>query len=216
MVVDAILPGVSTIMTIGTIANHSLDESAPRSGAAIVADLHEVLKQTGVKPPYLLVGHSLGGLYTMLYARTYPDEIAGIVLIDSMHPEQIERCKQYLPEKECDPEHYPWWVKTLIKMTPAVIRSEMTGATETGRQIRAAGHLPPVPIAVISHGKPDSPDRDRMWATLQQELAGESLHSTHIIASESGHNIQGDQPELVIQAIKNLVMQARQHIEILR
>jgi len=215
MVVDAILPGTSTILTLGAIGNRrSLDESAPRSGAAIVEDLHGILKQTGVEPPYLLVGHSLGGLYTMLYAKTFPKEVAGLVLIDSMHPEQTERCKQYLSEKECDPEHYPWWVKTLIKLTPAVIRSEMRGAAETGRQIRAAGHLPSVPMAVISHGKPDSPEQDRMWATLQQELAGESMNSRHIIASKSGHNIQSDQPDLVIQTIKNMVMQARQNMGI--
>lgn len=210
IVLDSVLPGASTVATLGTLASRSVDETAPHTGAAIVAELHEVLKQTGVQPPYVLVGHSLGGLYTSLYARTYPDEVAGMVLLDSIHPEQIERCKQYLPAKECDPEHYPWWVKTLIKMTPAVIRSEMAGATETGRQIRVAGPLPPVPLAVVSHGKPDDVGRDRMWAALQQELADESLHSTHIIARKSGHNIQSDEPELVIQTIKDLVMQARQ------
>lgn len=209
-VLDAVIPGASTVVTLGTLATRSTDESAPRTGALIVAELHEVLKKVGVQPPYVLVGHSLGGLYMSLYARTYPEEVAGLVLLDSMHPEQIERCQQYLPAKECDPEHYPWWVKTLIKMTPAVIKAEMAGATETGRQIRAAGPLPPVPLIVISHGKPDDPGRDRMWAALQQGLASESPRSTHIIARKSGHNIQGDEPGLLIQSIKDLVMQARQ------
>lgn len=209
-VVDAVIPGASTVVTLGTIAKRSADESAPRTGAVIVAELHEVLKKVGVQPPYVLVGHSLGGLYISLYARTYSEEVAGIVLLDSVHPEQIERCQQYLPAKECDPEHYPWWVKTLIKMTPAVIKSEMAGTTETGRQIRASGPLPPVPLIVVSHGKPDDPCRDRMWMELQQELANESPKSTRIIARKSGHNIQRDEPELVIKTIKDLVMQARQ------
>jgi len=104
-VLDAVLPGASTVVTLGKIGSRSTDESAPRTGAAIVAELHAVLKQTGVRPPYVLVGHSLGGLYTSLYARTYPGEVVGLVLLDSMHPEQIERCQQYLPPKECDPEH---------------------------------------------------------------------------------------------------------------
>jgi pimeloyl-ACP methyl ester carboxylesterase len=94
--------------------SRSTDESAPRTGATIVAELHEVLKQTGVRPPYVLVGHSLGGLYASLYAGTYPEEVAGLVLLDSMHPEQIERCQQYLPAKECDPELVIQAIKDLV------------------------------------------------------------------------------------------------------
>ena len=208
-VLDAVVPGASTVVTLGTLATRSADESAPRTGAAIITELHEVLKKAGVHPPYVLVGHSLGGLFMSLYARTYPEEVVGLLLLDSMHPEQIERCQQYLPAKECDPEHYPWWVKALIKMTPAVIKAEMAGVTETGRQIRVAGPLPPMPLAVVSHGKPDEPGRDRMWAALQQDLAKELPRSTHIIAHKSGHNIQSDEPALVIQTIKDLVIQAR-------
>ena len=211
-VLDVVVPGASTVVTLGMFTTNLADESAPRTGAVIVAELHEVLKKTGLQPPYILVGHSLGGLYMSLYARTYPEEIAGLLLLDSMHPEQIERCQHYLPVDECDPEHYPWWVKTLIKMTPTVIKAEMTGATETGRQIRGAGALPFVPLVVLSHGEPpaDEPGMGQMWAALQQDLANESPRSTHIIAHKSGHNIQSDEPELVIQSIKDLVMQARQ------
>jgi len=87
----------------------------------------------------------------------------------------------------------------------------MAGATETGRQIRAAGPLPFVPLVVLSHGKPsaDKLGMGQMWAALQQDLANESPHSTHIVARNSGHNIQGNEPKLVIQTIKDLVMQAR-------
>ncbi|MFH0782513.1 MAG: alpha/beta hydrolase [Pseudomonadota bacterium] len=211
-VLDVVVPGASTVVTLGMLAANSAAESSPRTGVVIVAELHEVLRKTGLQPPYILVGHSLGGLYMSLYARTYPEDVAGLILLDSMHPEQIERCQQYLPADECDPEHYPWWVKTLIKMTPSVIKAEMTGATETGQQIRSAGALPSVPLIVLSHGKPpaDEPGMGQMWAALQQDLANESPRSTHIIAQKSWHNIQSDEPELVIQTIKDLVMRARE------
>jgi pimeloyl-ACP methyl ester carboxylesterase len=211
-VLDAVLPGASTIATIGTIASHTADDSTPREGDVIVAELRETLKKAEVNPPYILVGHSLGGLYSSLFARLYPEDVVGIVLVDSMHPEQIERCKQFLPAKECDPQCYPWWVKMLIKLTPGVIKAEMAGMSETGRQIRAAGPLPAVPLVVISHGKPpaNKSDRERMWAELQQDLVDESSFSTHIIARNSGHNIQSDEPDIVIQAIKDLVLQTRQ------
>ncbi|MFH0727326.1 MAG: alpha/beta hydrolase [Pseudomonadota bacterium] len=208
---DAVLPGASLVAAIGMMASRSTEDSASGTGADVVADLHETLETSGIAPPYILVGHSLGGLYVSLFARLYPEEVAGGVLVDSMHPEQIERCKEYLPAKECDPECYPWWVKILIKMTPGVIRAEMAGMPETGRQIRAAGPLPAVPFTVISHGKPpaDKSDRERMWAALQQELADESPLNTHVIARKSGHNIQSDQPDLVIEVIRDMVMQAR-------
>ena len=211
-ILDVVVPGASTVLTVGTLATHAAEESTPRVGASIVIELHELLKHAGVRPPYVLVGHSLGGLYTSLYARTYPGEIAAVVLVDSSHPEQVERCQQYLPAKRCDPEHYPWWVKTLTRALPGVVKAEMTGAAETGRQIRAAGPLPPVPLVVISHGKPpaDEPGMGQMWAALQQDLANESPHSTHIIARHSGHNIQSDEPELVIQTIKDLIRETRQ------
>jgi pimeloyl-ACP methyl ester carboxylesterase len=212
-VLDAVVPGAGTVVTIGTMAARAAEDEdeSLRTGAVVVAELHETLKKVGIAPPYVLVGHSLGGLYTSLFARLYPDEIAGLVWVDAMHPEQIQRCKEYLPAKQCDPECYPWWVKTLIKMTPGVISAEMAGMTETGRQIRAAGPLPPVPLIVLSHGKPpaDKSDMERMWAALQQDLVSESPCCTHIIAHNSGHNIQHDEPAIVVDAIKELVMQTR-------
>ena len=208
---DAVVPVVSTAITLGGIAARASDSSAPRTGAAVVADLHDLLKETGLKPPYVLVGHSLGGLYMMLYARTFPEEVAGLILVDSMHPEQIERCKEFLPAKECDPDFYPWWVKMLIKISPAVVRAEMSGMKETGRQIRSAGIFSAFPLVVISHGKPpaDEPGSGKMWAALQQDLVDESQGNIHIIAKKSGHNIQSDEPDLILQAIKDIVLQTR-------
>ena len=80
---DAVIPAASTVVELGLLAARSTKTSVPRTGAVIVADLHAVLKKADVQPPYVLVGHSLGGLYLSLYARTYPEEVAGLVLLDS-------------------------------------------------------------------------------------------------------------------------------------
>jgi pimeloyl-ACP methyl ester carboxylesterase len=56
----------------------------PRAARDTVADLHALLQAARVPGPYVLVGHSLGGLYARLYAATYPDEVAGMVLVDAM------------------------------------------------------------------------------------------------------------------------------------
>lgn len=60
----------------------------PRTASASVDELRSLLQKAGVEPPYVLVGHSIGGLYVKLYAHRYPDEVAGMVLIDSSHEDQ--------------------------------------------------------------------------------------------------------------------------------
>ena len=67
-----------------------------RTGAHMARELHALLHNAGVAPPYALVGHSLGGLVARIFAHLYPAEIAGIALIDSSHPEQSWR----LPKTE--------------------------------------------------------------------------------------------------------------------
>ena len=62
------------------------DVDAPQDGLAIAADLHTLLARAGEPGPYVLVGHSAGGPYVMTYAAQYPDEVAGMVLLDSMSP----------------------------------------------------------------------------------------------------------------------------------
>src|SRR5262245_9594728 len=69
----------------------------PLTAGADVSDLHELLRQAHLAPPYLLLGHSLGGLDVRIYAGRYPEEVAGVVLIDSSHEDEPRRAPpQYL------------------------------------------------------------------------------------------------------------------------
>lgn len=69
--------------------------ATPRDGRTIVEELRQVLRHKGLKPPYILVGHSLGGLYMQLYARTYPDEVKALVLVDAMYPRMVKRVEDF-------------------------------------------------------------------------------------------------------------------------
>jgi pimeloyl-ACP methyl ester carboxylesterase len=71
----------------------------PQDAARVTGELHALLEGAGVEGPYVMVGHSFGGLYARAYAARYPDETAGVVLVDSSHPDQFER----LPD---GPENY--------------------------------------------------------------------------------------------------------------
>jgi pimeloyl-ACP methyl ester carboxylesterase len=65
----------------------------PRTSAQIVAELRAALRAAGVEPPYILIGHSLGGINMLVYAYTHPSEVAGLVMVDPSHPEMFERVK---------------------------------------------------------------------------------------------------------------------------
>jgi pimeloyl-ACP methyl ester carboxylesterase len=70
---------------------------SPRDGEAIAADLHAMLVNAGERPPYMLVGHSLGFPYIMIYTRQYPAEVSGLVFVDGSHPDQVRRFAENVP-----------------------------------------------------------------------------------------------------------------------
>ena len=69
-----------------TAARGNTVVQAPRTGGDVVAELHQLLAAAHVPGPYVLVGHSIGGLFALLYARTYPDQVSGMVLVDRLPP----------------------------------------------------------------------------------------------------------------------------------
>ena len=78
------------------------DAPRPQDGLQVVADLHELLDRAGERGPYVLVGHSTGGTYSMIYAKRYPADVAGMVLLDSASPDQFTVLPDY-------PAFYSMW-----------------------------------------------------------------------------------------------------------
>src|SRR6185295_13804536 len=65
--------------------------SAPFNSQNVARDLHAALSSAGERAPFIMAGHSLGGPYVMTFTRLYPSEVAGIVLVDASHPDQVAR-----------------------------------------------------------------------------------------------------------------------------
>jgi len=202
----------------------------PRTTKRITHELHTLLQNAGIHGPYIMVGHSFGGFTAQYFARYFNHEIAGIVLIDSSHEEQVYR----LPENGKDVvrrslhqdrsnmvtrsvlhEHFPKEVaavaQQLMTRWTALLtwREEMANYALSSRELRDVHDRPilEIPIVVLTRGKrvwPDTPYGDAMemvWKELQDELSSLNGNSTHIIAENSGHVIHLDEPELLISEL---------------
>ena len=172
-----------------------------RDGAAIVADLRELLVATGHEPPYVLVGHSLGGTLMDLYARTHPDEVAALVLVDSRHHDFTSRCIAQFDAVTCD---IPTDIE--IERAPRPMRDEWLALELTVQQRGEAPTFPEVPLVVITAGIAEgSPLYTDLWRQTQQDYADMVSGSRLIIAERSGHGIPIQQPKIIIDTIADLV-----------
>jgi pimeloyl-ACP methyl ester carboxylesterase len=189
----------------------------PRTARDFVADLHALLAAARVPGPYVLAGHSNSGLFSVLYASTHPRQVAGLVLIDAVHPayhrRQLALLKPLLPPEV-------WEALRQEAMTPPrLVDPEGIDIWTSERQTRTAlrsSPLRPMPLVVLAHGRPEpSPpgwpgeEVERLWQQLQRELAQLVPGGRLVVATESGHNIQDDQPELVLDAIGDVVLAVR-------
>ncbi|MCG8309723.1 MAG: alpha/beta hydrolase [Cytophagales bacterium] len=179
---------------------HSNLGNPPQNIKEIAMQLRENLRATGQKPPYILVGHSAGGLYVNMYARLFPEEVAGVVFLDASHPDQFEYFRT----------HQPLLYSVLITSTTKGNRKyEGAIVKNTQSDFKNAPPFPEAPVVVLSAGKKSSPlERDEMrkkWLEFQKDLAGLSSNSKHVVVDGSGHYIHKDRPHLVIDEIIRLI-----------
>lgn len=175
---------------------------SPHSADEIVNDLHGLLHDAPVSPPYVMVGHSIGGIYLRKYAELYPTEVIGMVLLDSAHEEQFSRVSALSPE----------WAHRIAGKFPA--DDQRASGFLLGNE-RLAWHFDK-PLIVLEHGEmpsavasdPMAQQSEAVFHTLQQDLVSRSKYGQLREAKKSGHYIQRDQPELVVQAIKDVIRES--------
>jgi pimeloyl-ACP methyl ester carboxylesterase len=202
----------------GGPASRSDPAPTPRTARDFVADLHALLRAARVPGPYVLAGHSNSGLFTQLYASTHPRQVAGLVLIDAVHrayhQRQLALLKPLLPPEV-------WEALRQEAMTPPhrLVDPEGVDIWTSERQTRVALRrfpLRPMPLVVLAHGRPEpappgwpGEEVERLWQQLQRELADLVPGGRLVIATQSGHDIQDEQPELVLDAIRDVVRAVR-------
>lgn len=174
-----------------------------RDGTHIVQELRALLKAQGLQPPYVLVGHSLGGLYMQLYARQHPGEVAALVLVDSTHPEQLKGAG--------NPDTWPTWLKlTFGLLTSDTAKLELDALDRTGQLVLGLPVDPAVPVWVLSALKPMqassvlADDANRKRADLARLYPGSQQ-----VWVDSEHGIPLEKPDAVVKAVRAAVGRAR-------
>jgi pimeloyl-ACP methyl ester carboxylesterase len=169
--------------------------------------LTAVLDRVAGDRPVVLAGHSLGGLIAARYAPDHQDRVKGLVLMDATSPTQSADLRAGVPESATG------MAAELRAQTLAVLQGESPEklAAPDG-EVRPAGDIP---VEVIRHGKqylatvPEyGQDLERAWSEGQKKWLAVSSHSTLTTATNSEHYIYVDQPDLAVQAIERVVLQA--------
>lgn len=173
--------------------------TTPRDPRQIVDELRALLAHENYAPPYVLVGHSFGGTYMELFAKSHPDEVIGAVLVDPRHRDFLATCEAAELDNCGIPDPL---LATQATSTIAEYRAFPLGSDE----IRAAGAFGAYPVRVLTAtDHPVSPARERLWQTMLGELAAEATSGEQIVVHGSGHYIQQDRPDVVVQTILELL-----------
>lgn len=176
-----------------------------RTAGEIVSLLREVLRDLDLKPPYVLVGHSAGGTYMLHFAARYPDEVAGIVLVDARLPGFRDECIAAGLDF-CRPPG------TWAGRAPDHVLEELRGLRESEAEVSPPRELGSIPVTVIAAERPPphaSEERQALWLDVQRRFAADAAEGRFVAADGCGHYVQHDDPELVIHEIESLVERSR-------
>ena len=203
----------------------------PSDAAQFAGELHTLLQNARVPGPYVMVGHSLGGLVVRVFAHDSASEVAGVVLIDSMNPRQVTQSLSHSLAQQSSFQaalarfgvgrlivklpaiasgappngeaYYPLYIRPQSLQTTA---NEYQGLPASATEAAAVKTFDDLPLIVLTAKRNDNPG----WPEWQAELLQLSSNSQQLFAENSGHTIQFDEPKAAIEAIVKMVELVRQ------
>ncbi|AGU53309.1 alpha/beta hydrolase family protein [Variovorax paradoxus B4] len=225
--------------------------NAPPGAAQAVRDLRTALANAGERGPFVLVGQSLGGLYSVGFTRDFGAEVAGLVLVDPSHPEQVELVASFMTETRSMRSRIgvalaPFGVlraaaPALLQQAPhrtahemqairayaskslrtQLAESDATNASlAEAKAFRDLGDRPLVVLTAMApftaaelRGMKITPEQGRqvqaIWKHMHEEMAAWSSRGRHLLVADAGHDIQLDQPQVVVDAVLSVVEAVR-------
>ena len=187
-------------------ANIGASDAAPtpRTTTDMVDDLEHLLTAAHEPPPYVLVGFSFGGLVVQQFAATHPDDVAGVVLVESNHPDEARQFEAHLTPGQ-----------TRDDRAEVAANPEGVDVYKSFEEVRAAGRMPAVPLVVVTAGAPvewppgwNPKVFNKLRSRQQADLATLVPGGRQIFARQSGHRVPDEQPEVVVRAITDVLARA--------
>ncbi|WP_087464052.1 alpha/beta fold hydrolase [Oleiphilus messinensis] len=175
-------------------------------GMQIIEDLHALCGELALPMPCVLVAHSLGGIFAQLFARHYPDAVAGAVFVDAAHPDEIAQHRKHRAPVLLHALNQG--LKSLEKWFDPFKYSEDESLDLTLQQLEAAGSFPDIPIRVITGTQklPLVPMASfALHCRYQHELVSLSTRSKQIQCTQSAHFPQLSESDKVTQAILDII-----------
>jgi pimeloyl-ACP methyl ester carboxylesterase len=174
--------------------------STPRDGKTVVEELRQLLRQQGLQPPYTLVGHSLGGLYMQMYARAYPQEVQGVVLVDSIYPGIIKK-----------PEDFPFMTRMAkYVFLNSAMEAEVDQINSTGQAMLAMPWNDDLPVIRLFNVPKSAGavavdlgtvNDDEQTRTMVKNMYPKACK----VIVDSDHQMQQANPEVVVNAIRDVI-----------
>jgi pimeloyl-ACP methyl ester carboxylesterase len=208
--------------------------SDPSRGVTVADDLHAGLTAAGESGPFVVVGHSVGGAYALAFTQKYRDEVAGLVLVDSFHPDQFARLPQPDAPVSTDkwdidrlgarlawtgltrmataqdrPENAPGdagvRIQRYLPTSLAALVAERKAIHDTLQLAGDARNLGSRPLIALTAGDQQSPRQEQVMADMHREIASWSSAGRQETVRDSGSYIQNDQPDAVIAAVREVL-----------
>lgn len=183
----------------------------PRSADQVAKELYRLLKNAKIPSPYVLVGHSLGGIHILSFASLYPDEVAGLVFVDVKDGTTFDAWKADLSEEQYN--QLLSGFNNFYAQTTGAVKAEWESLKATiGKPQKEMG-LPDVPVVVLSSIRLSEAEKN--WGItpevvqsslrVHQRLAEQFPQGVLIETEKSGHRIQDEEPDLVVDSIRKVV-----------
>jgi pimeloyl-ACP methyl ester carboxylesterase len=174
-------------------------------------ELKQLINKADLKPPFIFVGHSYGAHIVRTFAAQHPTEVAGLVFVEPANEKFFKRLKQL------DKEKTEKFLEIFEKMVPKKLQAEskILMAIDEKGVLPDFGPLPNVPAAILTSMVQEhpqfiihSPEGKKIWRDLHTELFNQFTNASHVVTINSGHDIALQEPELVIEAINNVMNKA--------
>lgn len=203
-----VMDALKAIATVVGYARPGIGESAPaddvsaRGVRSAATELRQVLARAAVASPRVLVGHSYGALIALAYADSWPEDTAGVVLVDASDPQLFLNSGRVIVDDGDGPGAVPFdVVATLEELQTIVAPLPMPVTVVSSRP----GRWLDLPPATARQWHPRTlPELDAHWQQHQDALA-EQLDADQVVAAVGGHYVQQDQPELVASVIRSML-----------